>query len=172
MNNAIIIVLAVAIIGSFSEVGMADAEQIEMKVGAGDSDCNITDVCYTPSSLMIKRGTDITLKNNDTLPHTVTSGSMQTGPNDIFNSGLMISNSESTLAGSALVKDGQYDYFCIVHPWMIGQIDVVKDFYVGSLSNSPEWFKQVSQWHTEGKIPDNEYYWAVGYLDDNKLLRK
>ena len=58
----------------------------------------------------------------------------------------------------------------MVHPWMIGQIDVVKDFYEDSLTTSPAWFDQVSQWHKEGKIPDNEYYWAVGYLDDNNLL--
>ena len=144
--------------------------EIVMDQGAGNSDCNKTDTCYTPSSLMIKRGTDVTLKNNDALPHTVTSGTIYTGPNGIFNSDLMRSNSESTISGSVLVKDGQYDYFCIVHPWMKGQIDVVKDFYEDDLIESPAWFKQVTQWHKEGKIPDNEYYWAIGYLEDNQLI--
>jgi len=163
----LLVLLAVAFM---VQPAFAATAEIEMTQEAGDTDCVTNENCYTPMYLMIKRGTDIVMKNNDSLPHTVSSGTPFDGPDGAFDSGMILSNSQIIVQGSAFVKDGQFDYFCMVHPWMIGQIDVVKDFYEDSLTISPAWFDQVSQWHKEGKIPDNEYYWAVGYLDDNNLL--
>ncbi len=168
MNKALTILL---LIGAVIAVPGVYAETtIEMKLGAGNADCVEKDTCYTPSISMIKRGEPITVINSDNLPHTLSSGTIQTGPNEIFNTGLMKSFSETTISGDLLEKDGSYDYFCIVHPWMVGTIEVVKDFYTAPISNPPVWFEQVIQWHNEGKIPDNEYYWAVGYLEDNQLI--
>ena len=166
MKKSLTILLLVAIVA----IPNIYAETIEMKPGSGNSDCVQQDTCYTPTVLLTKRGEPITVINNDNLPHTISSGTIQTGPNGIFDTGLMKSFSETTISGDLLQKDGSYDYFCIVHPWMAGKIEVVKDFYTAPLSNPPVWFEQVIQWHNEGKIPDNEYYWAVGYLEDNQLI--
>lgn len=169
MKKTMITTLSLLVVVSILPSIFATTE-IEMNLGAGSSECVNLDTCFTPSNLMSKRSIDILAVNHDNLPHTLTSGTAREGPDGIFDTGMIISNQEKTISGDQLTKDGRYDYFCMVHPWMVGQINIVKDFYPDTIPNSPEWFKQVEQWHKEGKVPDDEYYWAVGYLNDKGLL--
>lgn len=80
---------------------------------------------YDPDPLTAKVGDEINIVNQDTVPHTVTSG---TGPSDpikgqAFDTGIIIGG-ESAKISLAEVDPGQYDYFCIVHPYMTGKITV------------------------------------------------
>lgn len=80
---------------------------------------------YDPDPLTAKVGDEINIVNQDTVPHTVTSG---TGPSDAnkgqaFDTGIIIGG-ESAKISVAEVEPGQYDYFCIVHPYMTGKITV------------------------------------------------
>ena len=80
---------------------------------------------YDPEELTASAGAEVTVVNQDTLPHTVTSG---TGPQDpesaqLFDTSL-INGGESATLSLAQVTPGQHDYYCIVHPFMTGKINV------------------------------------------------
>ncbi len=80
---------------------------------------------YDPDQLTAAAGSDVTVTNQDTVPHTVTSGTGPTDPNSAqsFDTGL-INGGESATLSLAQVSAGQYDYYCMVHPYMTGSIVV------------------------------------------------
>ena len=80
---------------------------------------------YDPDELTATAGTEVTVVNQDTVLHSATSG---TGPQDPesaqqFDTSL-INAGESAPLSLAQVTPGQYDYYCIVHPYMTGKIVV------------------------------------------------
>jgi plastocyanin len=80
---------------------------------------------YDPDELTVAAGSDVTVANQDTLPHTVTSGTSPTDPNSaqLFDTSL-INGGESATLSLAQVAAGQYDYYCMVHPYMTGKLTV------------------------------------------------
>jgi plastocyanin len=80
---------------------------------------------YDPDELTVAAGSEITVTNDDTLPHTVTSGTGPTDPNSaqVFDTSL-INGGESATLSLAQVAAGQYDYHCMVHPYMTGKLTV------------------------------------------------
>jgi len=69
-------------------------------------------------------GVKITWTNNDSKSHTVTSGNPVDGPNGIFDSSLL---SPSQTSWGLIYDVGNFDYFCMVHPWESGVITVNSD---------------------------------------------
>lgn len=96
---------------------------VEVTIPSGTSvpGCEETNECYIPASVSIMKGDTVVWKNKDTAAHTVTSGSPEDGPSGIFDSSLLIGGGsfEHTFDSS-----GSYDYFCMVHPWMTGDVQV------------------------------------------------
>jgi len=88
------------------------------KGSSSDSKC--ADKCYTPSILQIKVGDTVTWNNADTAAHTVTSGKDATS-DGLFDSGMITVGSSFN---HKFDKTGTYDYYCMVHPWMKGQVIV------------------------------------------------
>ena len=80
---------------------------------------------YDPDELTVAAGSEVTVTNDDTLPHTVTSGTSPTDPNSAqsFDTSL-INGGESATLSLAQVSAGQYGYYCMVHPYMTGSIVV------------------------------------------------
>ncbi|HEX2106537.1 MAG TPA: cupredoxin domain-containing protein [Nitrososphaera sp.] len=80
---------------------------------------------YDPDELTVAAGSDVNVVNEDTVPHTVTSGTGPTDPNSaqLFDTSI-INGGESTTLSLAQVSAGQYDYYCMVHPYMVGSIVV------------------------------------------------
>jgi plastocyanin len=80
---------------------------------------------YDPDELTASAGAEVTVVNQDTLPHTVTSGTGPQDPNSaqLFDTSL-INGGESATLSLAQVAAGQYDYYCIVHPYMTGKLVV------------------------------------------------
>ena len=78
-------------------------------------------IYYDPEILQVEIGTTVLWKNDDSAMHTVTSGNSQDGPNGLFDSDLMAAGEsfEFTFA-----TQGVEDYYCIVHPWMTGSVEV------------------------------------------------
>ena len=77
--------------------------------------------CFIPSIVTIDVGGEVTWENNDTAAHTTTAGSPQDGPSGVFDSSLIIAGSSFS---HTFDSAGTYDYFCMVHPWMIGTVVV------------------------------------------------
>jgi plastocyanin len=80
---------------------------------------------YDPDELTVAAGSDVNVVNEDTVPHTVTSGTGPTDPNSaqLFDTSI-INGGESTTLSLTQVSAGQYDYYCMVHPYMVGSIVV------------------------------------------------
>jgi plastocyanin len=80
---------------------------------------------YDPEELTAKKGDEVTVVNQDTVPHTATSGTGATDPNSAksFDTSI-INGGESATISLAQVEPGQYDYYCMIHPYMTGKITV------------------------------------------------
>ncbi len=97
-------------------------QTVSIAKGASSQGCETTNQCYLPSSLEIRVHDTISWSNDDTAAHTVTSGTPN-GPDGIFDSSLFMSGSNYEFTFD---DAGTYPYFCMVHPWMKGEI-VVKE---------------------------------------------
>lgn len=96
----------------------ASSKDISIVPGSGIPDSG---VFYEPSPAKVAVGSTVAWTNDDTLPHTVTSGNPEKGPNDIFDSGIM--NADKSFS-KTLDKAGVLEYYCAIHPWMTGKIIV------------------------------------------------
>ena len=82
--------------------------------------CDIEDICYIPSSIIVEKGKSITWVNEDSSFHSVTSG-FYPEPSGLFDSGHLDPYQSYTLSFD---EYGVYDYFCTLHPWMKAQVIV------------------------------------------------
>ncbi len=79
--------------------------------------------CFIPSPVTIDMGGTVTWENNDTAAHTATGGSATEGPSGVFDSSLIMAGSSFS---HTFEDAGTFDYFCMVHPWMVGSV-IVED---------------------------------------------
>lgn len=94
---------------------------VEIPKGTASPGCETSNACFSPASLTINVGDTVEWPNVDTAAHTVTSGSPANGPSGVFDSSLIIGG---TSFENTFDEAGSYDYFCMVHPWMVGNIQV------------------------------------------------
>jgi hypothetical protein len=95
---------------------------ITMASGSGGTECALTlQGCYLPKVASVSTGSIVTFSNTDTSAHTVTSGSPADGPSNVFDSSLLMAGDVFEWTPNS---SGQYDYFCMLHPWAIGTIMV------------------------------------------------
>jgi plastocyanin len=80
---------------------------------------------YDPDEITVSAGAGVTVVNQDTVLHTVTSGTGTSDPQSaqVFDSGFIGPGQSGTLS-LAQVTPGQYDYYCMVHPYMTGKLVV------------------------------------------------
>ena len=94
---------------------------ISLPTGSSVPGCDETHECFIPAQVSISVGETVTWSNDDTAAHTVTSGLPAEGPDGNFDSSLFMAG---TTFDHTFDEAGEYDYFCMVHPWMIGTISV------------------------------------------------
>ena len=82
--------------------------------------CDIEDICYIPSNIVVEKGKSVTWLNEDSSFHSVTSG-FYPEPSGLFDSGHLDPYESDTLSFDDI---GTYDYFCTLHPWMKAQVIV------------------------------------------------
>jgi len=79
---------------------------------------------FDPAELSVKVGTTVVWTNDDISPHTVTSGnSSDNETGTIFDSGISKFKAGTTFSHK-FTDAGTFNYFCQIHPWMIGKITV------------------------------------------------
>ena len=91
---------------------------ISLPAGSSIAGCERTDECYIPSSVVVPAGTTVVWSNDDTAAHTVTS--TDESPMS-FDSSLFMPD---TTFEVTFEDPGEYPYWCIVHPWMVGTVTV------------------------------------------------
>src|SRR5215217_3843576 len=86
---------------------------------------SLTDTAYQPNPIQVSVGNTVSWTNNDSQPHTVTSGS-NGQPDNKFNSSPNFSpllNPGQTFSFT-FTQAGDYPYFCMLHPNMVGTVTV------------------------------------------------
>ncbi len=95
---------------------------VEIPVGTSVPGCEETNECWSPADISINAGDTVHWMNVDTAAHTVTGGSPTDGPSGVFDSSLVMADATYEFTFD---EAGSYDYFCMVHPWMVGSISVI-----------------------------------------------
>ena len=78
-------------------------------------------IYYDPEVISVAVGTKVIWENADSTIHTVTSGNPNDGPDGLFDSELI---SAGDVFEYTFTNPGTVDYYCIVHPWMVGTVEV------------------------------------------------
>lgn len=81
----------------------------------------------TSGNIEVKVLDSVRWENADTAMHTVTSGTPEEGPDGMFDSGLSAPGQSFSYQFTEI---GEFDYFCLVHPWMTGTVTVVSGLQV------------------------------------------
>src|SRR5438552_11581128 len=164
-------VLALVAILSAAPAFGQTANEVDMAKGAGASqtaDCVAANNCFNPNPLTVAPGTQVTWKNTDTVSHTVTSGKPsdnQTGT--VFDSGGLIKPGGTFQF--TFQNAGTYDYFCVVHPWMIGKVIVGSgsSSYQNPVSSVPQKNLQCNFPNAAGFYPYATYCTSKSNLPPN-----
>ena len=118
----IILSISLAITGFGFDTAFAEEVKIENGRGSSEPGCELTNLCFIPAIATAHVGDKIIFLNGDDAPHTSTSGNPASGPNGIWDSGLQQPGVDFVFIAT---DPGTFDYFCMVHPWMVGQLDIL-----------------------------------------------
>ena len=101
------------------------SKNASVDIVSDDVDPYFLPAVFSPSELTIKKKTKVTWTNSDVYPHTVTSGDPfeddVSSWEKLFNSGTL---HPSDTFSHTFKKKGTYEYFCDIHPHMVGQVIV------------------------------------------------
>jgi len=90
---------------------------LERQVAAGPPAAEVTidNFSFSPATITVKAGTQVTWTNHDDIPHTVVSDDKS------FKSKALDTDEKFTFTAS---KPGTYSYYCSIHPKMTGKLIV------------------------------------------------
>jgi len=94
--------------------------QVSIPAGVSSPGCEATNECFTPYQAEIYSGEPVVWVNADTAAHTVTSG-LPASPTTLFDSGMLMPDQNFEFV---FTEPGEYDYYCMLHPWMTGKVIV------------------------------------------------
>jgi nitrite reductase (NO-forming) len=90
-----------------------------VSIGPGSS--TLTTDAFQPNPVQVSTGTTVTWTNEDAQPHTVMSGATPPTPDGKFDSGIM---APAATFDFTFTEAGEYPYFCLLHPNMVGSVSV------------------------------------------------
>lgn len=91
-----------------------------------DKDCEVsmTGSMFTPETLKVRPGATVAWTSEDKMSHTVTSGTSKADMNSLFDSDILSPVSAGRQWEHAFHTNGTFDYFCKIHPAMVGRVVV------------------------------------------------
>jgi len=142
---------------SFSSAAFATSYDINMPTGSASPDApyfwqNEKSGLAT-GDIDIFVGDTVVWQNADTAKHTITSGTVEDGPDGIFGGSNFISPGQSYKF--TFTQIGQFQYYCLIHPWMVGTVFV---------TDGTKTINQVGKTVGDGSVTFN-----VEYLSDRLL---
>jgi plastocyanin len=81
---------------------------------------SLTTDAWSPNPVQVSAGTTVTWTNDDSQPHAVNAGENAT-PTGLFDSGIM---APAATFEHTFTEAGEYPYFCLLHPNMVGTVSV------------------------------------------------
>jgi len=132
LKNLIWMVFAVLIIIPLQSIVFAESSyDINIPSGSGDKDApfhwSSEKDGSTSGFIEIIVSDTVLWRNGDTVDHTVTSGTPQSGPDKIFDSGKI---SPGKFFVQKFTKVGEFPYYCTIHPWRTGLVNVVSGYQI------------------------------------------
>lgn len=94
---------------------------VGIALGSAASGCEVTNDCFSPHTIRIKKGESVLWVNEDSASHTVISRSPDDKHGKEFASSLFMSGNSFS---HTFDKMGEFPYFDLVHPWMSGLVIV------------------------------------------------
>lgn len=166
-STGISLVIASVFVAMFLVLPMmvfAENFSVIIPPGANNRLCATFHNCYSPEKIMISEGDSITWVNEDSDFHSVTSGKPGT-IDGIFDSELFPSGESWTFT---FTNFGKYDYFCTIHPWMMGKITVLaiqqSEEQKDNTLKIPEWVKTNARWWSTSQISDSDFAKGLEHL--------
>jgi plastocyanin len=98
--------------------GQGGSSTTGVSIVSGSS--SLTTDAYSPNPAQVSVGGTVTWTNDDSQPHTATSGENAT-PDMTFESGIM---APAATFSHTFAEAGEYPYFCLLHPNMVGTVSV------------------------------------------------
>ena len=115
-------ILTVTMASLILMIPSASAEtMVSAPAGTSVPGCEETNECYIPYEVTVNPGETVTWTNDDSAAHTVTAGNAADGLSGEFDSGLFMAGATFS---HTFEEEGTFDYFCMVHPWMVGVVMV------------------------------------------------
>jgi plastocyanin len=96
----------------------SQSEEAVISIAPGSS--SLTTDAYSPNPVQVSVGSTVTWTNDDSQPHTATSGENAT-PYQRFDSGIM---TPAATFEYTFTEAGEYPYFCLLHPNMVGTVSI------------------------------------------------
>ncbi|HXV66688.1 MAG TPA: PEFG-CTERM sorting domain-containing protein [Nitrosopumilaceae archaeon] len=124
--GSIFVLIAIVALIATVPTAFADHAKASVSIPTGTSvpGCEKTaDGCYIPMKVTVDVGGEVTWTNNDSAAHTVTSGTAKDGPDGKFDSSLFMAGKTFSVKFTDY-EPGTVPYFCMVHPWMVGEVIV------------------------------------------------
>ena len=118
---AILSVVAISSSGNFSVFAQGAESQVSIVPGAS----TLADKAWSPNPIEVKVGQKVVWTNNDSVQHTVTSGT--TGSPDSgkeFDSGLTKLLNKGDTFEHTFAAAGEFPFYCQLHPAMVGKVVV------------------------------------------------
>ena len=135
-------------------------EIVEIELNSSIPGCELDNLCYSPFEQKLSGGEIVLWTNIDSSSHTVTSGNPQDGKSGSFDSGIISPQNNFSHKFNDL---GSFQYYCELHPWMIGIVIVGDD-------KIPSWIKNNAGWWADGTVDDNSFLTGLEYLIQNNIL--
>ena len=135
---------------------------VDISTGSSFPGCENNNSCYVLSSLNIQTNQVVLWNNIDNVAHTVTSGTPDVGVLPVFDSKIIAGGEKFSYT---FENQGVFDYFCTLHPWMIGTISVrTNDSVV------PDWVKNNAKWWSDGTISDGDFASGLEFLIKENVI--
>ena len=135
---------------------------VDIVTGSSLPGCENDNSCYIPSSLNVQPNHVVLWNNKDSVSHTVSSGTPDIGVSAIFDSEIIPGGEKFSYK---FENQGIFDYFCTLHPWMVGTISVSDSKLL-----VPDWVKNNAAWWSDGTISDSDFATGLEYLIKENII--
>jgi len=123
---SLVSIVTITLLAGMTHYAFAETDPIQIDVSIpleGSSEfCGKLNTCFIPIEVITLVGAEVTWTNDDLAnTHTVTSGDVVVGPDEMFDSGIL-----GPGQGFSYVFEqaGIFPYFCTIHPWKEGVIKI------------------------------------------------
>lgn len=96
--------------------GSSSGSKTTAKAPAAANTIIVKNFAFTPKNLTVKPGATVTVKNQDSVTHTVTAAGKAFDSGDV--------TSSKTMTFTAPGQPGTYSFICSIHPYMKGTLTV------------------------------------------------